>query len=311
MSPNQELAKSEQAPAITVIVVSDFEASAVKTWQDERQALRALARQDIDEPFDVLLVEHGRARGSVPADLEGLCRRTRILFCDAEQSDRMKDFGVGHCTSPYIAVMEADCLPNSCWLRVLVAGLRAHPKYAVASGRTTYGHESAWKRACSVLDRTFDDLGRSGETAHISNNGALYRGETLKKYPYPAAGSPFTSARLRLRQMKAAGIRCYFEPTATMRHGIGGLEFVRDFRRHTGYSDVVFWEGEARLRLVPRLLYGRWRQELADCLRLGPKYLKWYDWPLLGCLWLAAPFLQLPGVLDALRGGPIANSAYR
>jgi hypothetical protein len=295
---------------ITVVVVSDFEAYEVKTWQDERRVLKALAQQDIKEPFEALLVENISAQSYVPPDLMDICQNTKIVFCETDKSDQMKDYGVRHSSSDYITVMEADCLPNQCWLRVLIAQLREKPEYSVVSGRTTYGDDTIWKRICSVLDRTFDDLGEDGETIHVSNNGALYRSNIIKKYLYPNVASPFASARLRIRKMKIDGIRFYFEPKALMQHQIGGIGFIKDFRRHTGYSDMVD-HGQANLKSIPKLLFRRSRQELADCCRLGSKYLKWYDWPFLACLFLVVPFLQVPGMLDFIRGRGVANSLYR
>ena len=44
-------------PVVSVIVVSDYAGGDFAAWDDLRSALAALARQDIDEPIEVLLVE--------------------------------------------------------------------------------------------------------------------------------------------------------------------------------------------------------------------------------------------------------------
>jgi hypothetical protein len=297
--------------ALTVVVVSDYEPGAQKTWTSERQILAALAEQDLGEPFDVLMVENDGARDSVPEDLRRLCPRLEIVFASESQSARLKDFGVWHARTEYVAVLEADCVLNQAWLRVLLYALRRRPDFAVASGRTTYGDETMYRRCLSALDRSFDDLGGPGEMPHVSNNGALYRRAVLAAFPYPETGSPFHSSRLRTRAMVAEGHRLWFEPGAVMRHAIGGLDFIRDFRRNTGYADMND-EPERRAPLVPRLLWRRLRHDWKNCRRVGPAYLRRGDWPLLILLLALTPFFEVPGVIDALRGRPsVPNSSYR
>jgi hypothetical protein len=47
-------------PAISVIIVSDFELTDPKTWHDDIEVLKALAAQDFDEPFELIVVENSR-----------------------------------------------------------------------------------------------------------------------------------------------------------------------------------------------------------------------------------------------------------
>jgi hypothetical protein len=60
--------------------------------------------------------------------------------------------------------------------------------------------------------------------------------------------------------------------------------------------------GDPRLRSIPSLLWQRLSFHGRDCLRLGPTYLRWYDWPLAAAFLAATPVLQVPGMLDAWRG---------
>ncbi len=96
-----------------------------------------------------------------------------------------------------------------------------------------------------------------------------------------------------------------------MRHGIGGWGFIRDFRRHTGYSDMICHPTRGLLS-IPGLLWRRRYREIRDCLRLGSTYLHWYDWLLTAAPLAAVPVLEVPGMLDALRErATIPNTAYR
>jgi hypothetical protein len=296
---------------ISVVVVSDYEASEEKSWAEEHKNLKALSKQDIQEPFDVILVENSRARDSVPASLYQIIPHLKIIFAESSQSAILKDYGTKHVQTEFVAVMEADCVPNEKWLRILVDSLRKNNAISIVSGRTTYGDETMYKRVMSVLDRSFDNMGRPSHTVHVSNNGALYRREILEKFPYPPAATPFLSSRMRMNAMIKEGVQFVFEPQAVMRHAIGGLDFIRDFRRNTGFSDMMMNQNQ-KVSAIPILLWKRWIIELKDCFRLGPKYLRWYDWPLVFILLFVVPFFEIPGMLDAAKGAStIPNSAYR
>lgn len=298
-------------PSISVVVVSDYEESRLKTWKEERSILEGLARQDIEEPIEVFLVENIKASESVPDSILGAFPNLKILFSKESESARLKDYGVSKTTGEYVAILEADCIPCREWLRVLADVLRNRPDISVVSGRTTYGQDNIFKRCLSLIDRGFDDLGAPGLTSQISNNGALYRRSVLEKIPYPDAATPFLSSRLRNQSIRHAGYLFFFEPRAVMQHAIGGWDFVRDFRRNTGYADMMSNKKIQRSE-VPKLLFWRLKREASDCMRLGFRYLRWYDWPLTIVLLLLARALEVPGMFDAIYGrGRIPGSSYR
>lgn len=287
--------------AVSVVIVSDCEDHARRTWRTERTLLQALARQDFQEPFEVILVDNERYRHEVPPDLPTICPRFRIVFSPETQSARLKNFGAGQTTADLVAVLDADCIPNDAWLRVLVRVLRERPNVSAVSGRTHYGAETSYRRALSLVDRSFDDLGRAGFSPRVSTNAAVYRRSLLTRFPYPDNATPFGAAILRMQAMARGGdVRFFFEPAAVVRHAIGGWDFMRDFRRHIGYIDMMA-DPARRLRSIPRLLWRRFSLHVRDCLRLGPSYLRWYDWPLAAAFLAATPWLQMPGMLDAWR----------
>lgn len=284
---------------MSVVVVSDCEQDAQRSWRTERSVLQALARQDLREPFEVILVEHERYRSEIPADLPPICPRFRIVFSAERQSAKLKNVGACRANTELVAVLDADCVPNDGWLSSLVTVLRERTNVSAASGRTHYGEENSYRRALSLVDRSFDDLGRPGFTPRVSTNAALYRRSLLARFPYPESATPFGAAMLRMQAMARAGdVRFFFEPAAVVRHAIGGWDSIRDFRRHIGYIDMM---ADPRLRSIPALLWRRLAFHGRDCLRLGPRYLRWYDWPLATAFLAATPFLQVPGMLDAWR----------
>ncbi len=299
------------ALSLTVVVVSDYERRGAKTWEYERRILTALSQQDLQDPFDVSLVLNGELRKVVPDSLAGLVPNLTILFLDNATSSQLKDHGVRHAITQYVAVLEADCVPCREWLRVLLDVIRSRDDISIVSGRTNYGEGTMFRRALNLLDRAWDDLGESGLTMHVSNNGAIYRRSVLERYPYPAAITPFFSAGDRNRRMVAAGHQFFFERSAVMEHAIGGWDFVRDFRRHSGYAAMMLY-GNPRYATLPIVTYKRIAREIKDCIRLGRKYLRWYDWPLTILLLQLLPFLELPGMVDAIRGRDvIPKTSYR
>lgn len=299
------------SPAISLVVVSDYEEGSLKTWKVERELLEALVNQDIEEPVEVCLVENKMFQASVPEDILRAYPNLKIFFSEELESAKLKDYGVSKTSGEYVAVLEADCVPCREWLRLLVAVLRERPDISVVSGRTSYGDDNAFKRSLSLIDRGFDDLGAAGITTFASNNGALYRHALLEQFTYPQSITPFLSSRLRKQVMRQSGHVFFFEPRAVMQHAIGGWDFVRDFRRNTGYADMMC-HNKTSLTEIPKLLCARLRSEFSDCMRLGARYLRWYDWPLVLFFLLLARILEIPGMLDAVsRRARIPQSSYR
>lgn len=311
-SVTAEPAQSDRsASSLSVVVVSDFE-SGEKTWKDEIAMAGALAHQDIDIDFDLIIVENGAHHNKPPPKIIGdTFPGAKIVYYDSEKSAALKDYGVSLCDTEWVAILEADALPEPDWLRRLIQAATKNPEYDVFSGRTDYGADSSWKRALNLLDRSFDDKGYSGSTTNISNNGALYRTEMIKKFPYPDAATPFLSSRLRNRMILQAGHKAYFERKALMRHRVGGLRFVMDFRRNTGFADMMVG-GSPRVSKIPSLLRQRARAELRKIWRLHAEYWRWYDWPLGLLLFCFARIPESMGMVAALNNkDDLRGSAYR
>ena len=218
---------------------------------------------------------------------------------------------MGQTQTPLVGVVEADCLPSRSWLRHLCSVLHTYPEIDIVSGRTIYGTETSYQRVLTVLDRAYDDCAASGPSRAISNNGALFRRKVLERFIYPDFASPFESSRVRNESIWQAGHRSWSEADAVMIHAIGGYDFIRDFRRNTGYADMQT-ETRRSLSMIPRLLARRARYELKHALQVGPKRLRPYDWPLLALAWVAVRPLEIPGVVDAARlRSKIPRTGYR
>jgi Glycosyl transferase family 2 len=298
--------------SVSVVIASDYEEGEEKNWETEEKILTALANQDFEEPFETILVDYESYQKGLPKSLSDILPNLKIIFSSDAESAKRKDYGVKFSTAELVAVLEADCLPSQSWLRILVEDLRNQPEMVAVSGRTTYGDDSIYKRALSLLDRTFDDLGDAGNSSFISNNGAVYRRHILEAFPYPESVTPFLSSRIRNQAMLEAGYQFYFDPRVSMQHAIGGWSFIKDVHRNVGYSDMMEMAKTPSIQEIPRLLMRRQKTEWSLYKRLGPIRLKWYDWPLAIALLFIARWYEIPGMMDAVKGSTmIPDTAYR
>lgn len=302
---------------LSVIVVSDY-AGEGADWGDQRAMLAALARQDIAEPFEVLLAEPDGRQVSCPHDLASLCPRTRVLFLPAAGSIALREAAAAQAAGTYVAVFEADSPPAPDWLRLTVALLDREPAAEIVCGRTDYGSGSSLRRVAGLLDRGFQNPGRAGPVGHGSNNAALYRRALLERFPFPHRENPFLAGHLRNRAMEAAGVGIWFLPEARTRHAFHGLRFLADVRRNTGYADARAHRaltgedgGRGRLATALALSADRLCREAADCRRVGRQYLRWHDWPLALLLLLWVRVYEWPGLLRGLSDAPLGETAYR
>jgi hypothetical protein len=298
-------------PAVSVLVVSDYEGPHRKSWASERSVLRALAEQDFAEPFEVVLLEHDALRDSMPGDVISAFRGVRIEFCAATTSSALKDEGVRRAHGDVIAVLEADCTPAPQWLRSMTMALREHPEYAAISGKTVYPGQSVLARCLSLLDRSYLDPGGTGPTGSICNNNSILPRAVLRAYPYPPSPSPFLSAALRWHAMRTDGLRFFFESSAIVYHAFPGWSFIADMRRHSGYSMGAQLDGS-----LPKVLRGLMQRLSWDwnrCWRLRRHYgVAWHEVPLAWALAIVARFHEFKGAQYARTGrNGVPATTYR
>lgn len=296
---------------LSVVMVSDFEPSHLKSWRDEKALIQALSEQDINEHFEVILVESEQSRNQiVPEEFYHLIPNFNLHYFDSIKSAALKDYGVSCANGRYIAVLESDCIPSKNWLRLLLGAI-TNNEYVIASGRTYYGEETSYRRIMNLLHRSWDDHEKSCETECISNNGAIYDRKVLEMFPYPESVTPFLSAQARNESILNAGHRFYFVRDATMKHAIGGLQFVWDFQRNKGHQSMKS-RRHCSYSAIPVVLIRKLKNNLKYCARFGKEYLCWYDWLPLPVLMLAEFVPFTVGMIDAIRGvQKIPNSAYR
>ena len=138
---------------LSVVLVSDFEPSGSRSWKDEKALVQALARQEIDEPYEVILVESAQHRAEpVPASLYEAVPNLQVHYFDSIKSAALKDYGVLQARGRYVAVLESDCLPEPQWLGRLFQIVR-NGEWAIASGRSPDRHQLAFGTHCDKRRR--------------------------------------------------------------------------------------------------------------------------------------------------------------
>src|SRR5215471_846344 len=274
-------AQEVERPAVSVVIVSDYAAGGPKGWQDIRTAVAALAEQDFSEPVDFLLVESQHFRSELPPELSSQLPQLRIHFVPDYGSYELKNEAVSLAYGEYVAILDADCIPEPSWLRQLVATLRANPKAAAVSGKTVYPGQDFSSRVCALLARSYLDPGRAGPTLFIAINNCAFRRSAYQSHPLPTGIGTFSS-RLQSEALLQDGWQLLFDPDAKATHDFEGWAMEADVRRNAGHGTIATrlqdptlpWARLVRAgRLsIPVILGGKILDSWKDCIRCGRPY---------------------------------------
>lgn len=308
-------------PTVSVIVVGDVGSGSDRGWQEVRQTLAALARQDLAEPYEVLVGENESVLASMPADLRALAPRVRFVAAGASNSQELKNIAVAQARAPLIAIVDADVVLAPDWLSRTLATMRAQPQAAVVSGRTLHTSTGLIARALALLERGFVDPGPAGETRFLACHAMLIRRSWWLAHPADPEVGPFAS-RLQSESILRAGGRLYFEPAALAFHQYAGWRTQRDIFRNAGYGTVVALQRDRTLpfawltRLgalsIPAMVLGKTWISWGLSLRLYRHYgLRRYELPVVLGLAAVVHLLEASGMWHALRGEDLPATDYR
>jgi hypothetical protein len=312
---------SASAPSVSVVVVCDYAAGTPEGWEASRKSLKALAAQDFAEKAEFILCESDEFQDQLPADLTGLLPGLRILFVRGKSSYELKNAAVEAASGDLIAMIDADCVPRTDWLRLLVDSLRKYPRAAAVSGKTTYSGNSLSVRMNCLLGRAFVDPGGAGLTQLISDNNAGFRRSAYLAHPLPLHVAGFTGF-MQSREMLRQGYELYFDAGIGVEHEFEGWSMEADIRRNRGHAAI-------KTRLLDRSLPYAWAARLGplgmapmlaskilnswrDCLRCGPAYgIRWYEVPLVMMGSVGVSLLEAPGMLAAFQGRGLTGTHFR
>jgi glycosyl transferase family 2 len=307
--------------AATVVVVSDYAAGGPEGWRDIRRVLRALSHQQIDEPFDILLCESEQFRADFPPDLPSLAPRVSVRFFEDYASYAVKNAGVAAAKSEFVAVLDADCVPQPHWLANMLAAIRADPKVGVVSGRTVYPGETFAIRACALLGRSYIDPGAPGPARFVAINNSIFRREAFLACPLPEGLGTFSS-RIQSEALQRGGWTLLFDPDCEVVHDFEGWSMEADFRRNCGHGTIrtrledpsLPYARLARMGSISILpiLTGKILDSWRDCIRCGRQYgLRAFQVPAAMLLSVGLHLLEIPGMLQAYRRTGLRTSNFR
>jgi len=314
-------ATDDKPASLSVIVVSDYAAGKEKSWEDLRRALRAWAGQDGKSADEFMLVESSRFKGQIPSDVSEMVPNMRILYIDAESSYELKNRAVEAATGDWLAIVDADCIPQRSWLQVLRAAIVEHPDVAAISAKTMYPGRSRMERMLGLLSRSYLDPGRRGLTRFISGNAACFRRGVYRRHPLPVGIGAFAS-RIQSEAILRDGATLLFEPELVVVHDFEGWPMECDIRRNHGYSTVITRLRDDRLpyaglvragvMAIPLIVTGKTLDSVRDCLRCYRQYnVKTYELPLALALTVVTHLFEIPGMLAAYRNQTMGATAYR
>lgn len=310
------------APSISVVIVSDYAAGQQGGWTDFRESLKALALQDLKEPAEFILCESEEFRGQLPADFTEIIPNLKIIFAPGSSSYELKNAAVRAAASPFIAMLDADCIPRHDWLRRLLNVLRVHPETAAVSGKTVYEGKSLGIRLSSLLSRAYSNPGWDGPTTRtIADNNAGYQRAAYLAHPLPTHMGGF-AAHVQSRELLREGYALWFDSSIWVQHDFEGWSFEKDNRRHRGYSAIrtrlldesqpYSWLARLGPIGIAPLLAGKILTSWWDCIRCGPAYgVQWYELPAAMMASVGVTLLEIPGMLAAFRITKFGKSYFR
>ncbi len=235
---------SEATPAVSVVVPArDAERTIGRT-------LEALTAQDLDRPFEVIVVDNGSSDGTAEiAERVGppvqVVRRPR-----GQPAGAARNAGVGIARAPAVAFTDADCEPQPGWLR---AGLAALDKGAGLIQGAVMPDPDA---TAGAFDRTLWVVSESGlyETANLFvRHDAFDRVGGFEDPIVDDLSAPFGEDTWFAWRVRRTGARSGFCREALVHHAVfprKAAGYIAERRRLALFPDLVAQVSELRRTLL-------------------------------------------------------------
>ncbi len=210
-------AAGSQAPEISVLI---------PVWNGEKEidlCLRALAAQTLSpDLFEVVIVDNGSTDRT--AEIVRSYPSVRLLEERQPGSYRARNTGLAALRGKYVALTDADCIPEANWLKNALAAIKQHPEAGVIAGRIELFRVSDTdSETCEAYERLFNlnqeqfVLNGSSVTANWTSPVALLKSLGGFNAQLKSAGDFEMASRVR-----AAGYPIVYCADAMVRHPIRG-----------------------------------------------------------------------------------------
>ena len=255
-----KLASQMDAPAVSVVIPTRNRADYLAV------ALASLVRQELDRPYEVLVVDDGSTdrTGEVVRDAGVRCVRA-----DPPRGlNAARNTGVRMSAAPLIAFLDDDVEVFPGWLRALVDGAQRHPEADAFGGPIRARLEGRTPSACGREDPPITSLDLGPEDSKASMvwgaNMAIRRSAYQRMGPFDEAVAGHGDEEDWLRALSAAGGRIVYLAGAGVDHrrapADSGLVPLARAAYHRGRAARVT---DQRRGTAPRLL--RELRVLAGC----------------------------------------------
>ncbi len=198
-----------EKPAVSVIVPAR---NAARTIGD---TLAALARQDLPDPYEVVVVDDGSDDGTA-AIAEGAGGPVRVVRSKGRGPGPARNAGAAASVAPVLAFTDSDCSPTSGWLR---AGTAALGDADLVQGRV----EPDPGAQLGPFDHTVWVVGESGlyETANLFLRRELFeRLGGFEDFLGARIGKPLAEDLWLGWRARRAGARTAFSSDALVHHAV-------------------------------------------------------------------------------------------
>lgn len=196
-------------PAVSVIVPARNAAGTIG------DTLAALARQDLPEPYEVVVVDDGSDDGTV-AVAERAGRAVRVIRSDGRGPGPARNAGAAASRAPVLAFTDSDCVPTPGWLQTGLASMSA---VDLVQGRV----EPDPRARLGPFDHTVWVVEESGlyETANLFVRRDLFEGlGGFEDFVGARIGKPLAEDLWLGWRARRAGARTAFDGDALVHHAV-------------------------------------------------------------------------------------------